>query len=324
MKLVVDLMGGDNSSQVLIKGCIDAVKKHSNLEIVCFVKEGEVEEFVKDIKQIKLEYASDVISANDNLITVTKRKEASLIKAMNYVNSHNMDGIVSCGSTAAFVASSIFILKRFDQVKRPALVIDLPGINNEQTTFLDLGANISLSNEAFIELAKFSTNYVKYRRNISEPKLALLNIGEEEQKGTEQLKQLYKLLQNEDEINFNGNLESRYLLNTQNDIILCDGYSGNIALKALEGMGVSIFGLIKEAQHKSIRNKIGLLLLKPVFKAMYKKLDYNNYGGAMLLGVKKISIKAHGSGDAKTLNSAIEQFIAIHDSNFIKEMEKRG
>lgn len=324
MKLVVDLMGGDNSCQELVKGCIDAIKQHPTLNIHCIVKEGEIEDIVKDYDRIKLIYANEVISANDNLLTVTRRKETSMVKAMNYVNENSMDGVVSCGSTAAFVASSIFILKRFSDVTRPALVIDLPGINGQETTFLDLGANVELTNDAFKQLAYFATSYVKANRNIESPKLAILNIGEEEKKGTQQLKELYQEFKNDNNINFNGNIEARYLLNSNNDIILCDGYSGNIALKAFEGMGNSIFGLIKDASKTTLRNKLGLLLLKPFFKEVYKKLDYNNYGGAMLLGVKKIAIKAHGSSDAKTLNSAINQFVKIHKSEFIQEMEKRG
>lgn len=322
MKLVIDLMGGDNSAQELVKGCIEAVKIYPNLKLVCVVSENLVEDLVSDYDQIELVYSNEVVSANDNLLTITRRKETSMVKAMNLVNELNADGIVSPGSTAAFVASSMFILKRFDTVSRPALCIDLPSINNHSTTFLDLGANVELSNEQFKELADIASEYVKYTKKVASPKVALLNIGEESKKGTNQLKEVYQLLNDDNNINFNGNIESRYLINNDSDIIVCDGYTGNIALKAIEGMGVNIFSLIKGAQEKSLRNKLGLLLLKPVFKQMYKDLDYNNYGGAMLLGVRKIAIKAHGSSKAHTFKSAIEQFVKIYESGFIENQSK--
>lgn len=324
MKLVVDLMGADNSPQELLDGCFKALEKHPSLELTCVVGKDIVEKLVEDKDRIKLVYADEVVNANDNLLTITRRKETSMVKAMNLASQDEFDGIVSAGSTAGFVASSIFIIKRLDTVSRPALCIDLPSINNHPTTFLDLGANVELSNEAFIELGKISSKYVTYTRNIKSPKLSLLNIGEESKKGTNQLKEVNAELSNEQSLNFVGNIESRYLINNDSDIILCDGYSGNLALKAIEGMGVNIFSLIKDAQKQSLRNKLGLLLLKPVFKKMYLDLDYNNYGGAMLLGVKKIAIKAHGSSSSKTFCSAIEQFVKIYESGFIQSINKEG
>lgn len=322
MRLIIDLMGADKSPQILVKGCLDALEKHPNLEITCVVLENLVEDLVKDKKRLNLVYATEVVSVSDNLLTIPRMKNTTMVTAMNLANQENFDGVLSCGSTAAFVACCVFILKRLPNVSRPALLIDLPSVNNHVTTMLDLGANIELSSKAFKELAYASKTYVSLRRNIKDPKIALLNIGEEENKGTKQLKELHQEFKNDENLNFNGNIESRYLVNNNNDIILCDGYSGNIALKAVEGMGVSIFKLIKDASKISLRNKIGLLLLKPFFKGVYKNLDYNNYGGALLLGVKKIAIKAHGSSDAKTLSSAINQFVDIHESEFIKKVSE--
>lgn len=321
MQLVVDLMGGDSSPQILLNGCIKAIQKYPDLQITCIVKKGILNNN-KPLERINFEFAEEVISANDNLLTITRRKNTSMVKAMNYVNENDFDGVISCGSTAAFVASSVFILKRVASVSRPGLMIDLPTINNIPTTCLDLGANVELSNQAFKELANIAQKYVQYNRGIKNPKISLLNIGEEEQKGTKQLKQLYQEFKEDPTYNFIGNIESRYLLNNESDIIICDGYSGNIALKACEGMGEGIFKQIKGAQKKSFRNKMGLLLLKPLFKEMYQNLDYNNYGGAILIGVKKIAIKAHGSSNATTLCSAIDQFVKISKSNFIKNINE--
>lgn len=320
MKLIVDLLGADNGPEELVKGCLKAIEENKDLEIIAYAKEGQIDNIASKVSRLSVVHCKDEILANDSTISVIRRKESSLIMAMNETSlNQSIDGIISAGSTAAFVTSSIFILKRMENVSRPSLMIDLPGINGKSTTMLDLGANIELNEQQFIELSHITSKYVQKTRNISNPRLSLLNIGEESKKGTKLLQSTNLKLSQEKDINFIGNIESRYLINNDSDIIISDGYSGNIALKAIEGMGVSIFDVIKKSQKDSLRNKIGLLLLKPVFKKLYKELDYNNYGGAMLIGVEKLAIKAHGSSDSHTFYSAICQFININKSGFIKK-----
>ena len=310
MKLAVDAMGGDNAPEEIVKGAIRAAKKFQ-CEIILVGDENKIRDVLKsqgDIKNlpITIKHATEIISMREHPAdAVRNKKDSSIVVATNMVKDGECDAVLSAGSTGAAVAAAQLILKRIHGVGRPAIATPIPTPNGV-TIMLDSGSNVDSKPEHLLQSGMMGSIYVEHVFGKKNPRVGLLNIGEEETKGNEQAKETYQLLKNASNINFIGNAEGRDIPAGKCDVVVCDGFVGNVVLKFGEGLALTIFKLIKEeVDAGGITAKIGAFLLKHTLKNLAKRLDVSEYGGAPLLGVNGYCIISHGSSDAKSICSAI-------------------
>ncbi len=319
MKIIVDAMGGDNAPDAIVKGCLLARDEY-NVNIVLSGKEDIIKKCIesetKDYKNIEILNAEDVITNDDKpVMAIRRKKESSLVKALYAVKNNEADAIVSAGSTGALLSGATLIIGRVGGLERPALAPFIP-TNKGFSLLVDAGANVDCKPEYLIDFAIMGSIYVKHVLNIDNPRVGLLNIGGEEGKGNKLAIDTYELLKNSD-LNFSGNLESRYVLNGDADVIVADGFAGNVLLKSIEGTASYIMKGLKEELTSTFISKIGALLVKPSLRNFKKRLDYGEVGGAMLLGVNAPVIKAHGSSDSIAIKNAIKQTKNILDSSVV-------
>lgn len=310
MKLAVDAMGGDNAPEEIVKGAVQAARKFP-CEIILVGNENRINEFLKDEPDVKnlpisIRQASEVVEMGEHPAdAVRNKKDSSIVVATRMVKDGECDAVLSAGSTGAAVAAAQLILKRIPGIGRPAIATPIPTPKGV-TLMLDSGANVDSKPEHLIQSGIMGALYAEHVFGIKNPKVGLLNIGEEETKGNEQAKETYQLFQNVKNINFCGNAEGRDIPEGHFDVVVCDGFVGNVVLKFGEGLALTILKLIKEAiSDGGISAKVGALLLTPTLKALAKRLDVSEYGGAPLLGVNGCCIISHGSSDAKSICSAI-------------------
>ena len=320
MKIIVDAMGGDNAPEAIVKGCLLARDEY-NVNIVLSGKEDIlkkcIESETKDYRNIEILNAEDVITNDDKpVMAIRRKKESSLVKALYAVKNNEVDAIVSAGSTGALLSGATLIIGRVGGLERPALAPFIP-TDKGFSLLVDAGANVDCKPEYLIDFAIMGSIYVKHVLNIDNPRVGLLNIGGEEGKGNKLAIDTYELLKNSD-LNFSGNIESRYILNGEVDVIVADGFAGNVLLKSIEGTASYIMKGLKEELTSTFISKIGALLVKPSLRNFKKRLDYGEVGGAMLLGVNAPVIKAHGSSDSIAIKNAIKQTKNILDNNVVE------
>ncbi len=326
-KIVVDAFGGDNAPEEIVKGAILAIGEKEGFSIVLSGKSEEISKILKDNgytgDRIEILQASEVIT-NDDVPTsaIRTKKDSSLVVGMLEVKENpDCVGFVSAGSTGAVLAGGLFKLGRLDGIARPALCPVFPTVIGTQAVMIDIGANIDCKPEYLAQFAIMGSCFMKMTRGIESPRVALLSNGTEDKKGNELNKATFKLLKETKGINFVGNMEAREILSGEYDVVVTDGFAGNIALKSMEGTILTVFTLLKEGMMSSTRGKIGGALLKPILKEMKNKLDYNKNGGAVLLGVSKPLVKCHGSSKADSIAVAIHQCLALHESKFIENIQ---
>lgn len=310
MKIAVDAMGGDKAPEEIVKGAVQAVKKYS-CEIILVGDENKIREFLKDDPDIKnfpltIKHASEIIEMGEHPAEAVKnKKDSSIVVATRMVKDGEADAVLSAGSTGAAVTAAQLILKRIHGIGRPAIATPIPTPQGV-TLMLDSGANVDSKPEHLVQSGIMGALYAEHVFGKKNPKVGLLNIGEEETKGNEQVKEAYKLFQDVKTINFCGNAEGRDIPAGHFDVVVCDGFVGNVVLKSCEGLALTILKLIKDAiEDGGISAKVGALLLTPTLKALAKKLDVSEYGGAPLLGVDGCCIISHGSSEAKSICNAI-------------------
>ena len=310
MKIAVDAMGGDFAPEQVVFGAIRAAKKY-DCEIVLVGDEQKImrvlekEQGWKDLK-ISVHPASEVIEMGEHPVTaVRKKKDSSVVVATRLVKEGTCDAVLSAGSTGAAVAAAQFTLGRIKGIDRPTIATPMPTPKGV-TLLLDSGANVDSKPKHLVQSALMGSIYSEYVFGIKSPKVGLLNIGEEETKGNEQAQTTYPLLKEMHTINFIGNAEGRDIPKGNVDVVICDGFVGNVVLKFAEGLAKTILKLIKEAiRDGGLLAKLGALLLMPTLKKLGRRLDASEYGGAPLLGVNGCCIIAHGSSNAKAICSAI-------------------
>lgn len=325
MKIAVDAHGGDNAPLEIIKGCSLAVEQ-LGAKIVLV---GNKEIIIKTMSEnnisdndIEIVEANDVITMEDDPTAVVKtKKDSSMAVAFRLLKDGVCDAFVSAGNSGAVLVGATMIVKRIKGVKRAALASVFPS-ESGPLLLTDIGANVVCKPEYIKQFAVMGTEYMRFVHKIDNPKVALLNNGTEEHKGTELQQESYKLLK-ESSLNFIGNIEGRELATGGCDVAVTDGFSGNIALKTYEGVGKMMANGIKGIFKKNIVTKIGALFVLKQLNDFKKKFDYKEYGGAPLLGISKPVIKAHGSSDAKAIKNAIRQAIIFHDSGMIKVIENK-
>ena len=322
MKIGIDILGVDEPGRI-----INFVNSYKDDEVELYVYglEENLNQIIKTENIVKNVCTEEVLMSDDAARVHRKKKDASMIRMLADLNSGVIDVAISGGSTGAFMASSLFMLGRIEGISKPGLASLLPTRSEHKFLLTDLGANVEAKPGDLVNYAKLGQLYMKYIYNIETPSVALLNVGVEESKGNKIYKEAHKLLK-EDIANFKGNIEAREILEHKYDIVIADGFAGNILLKSIEGVAGSLGKMIKGIFLENIITKISALLVKSGISKFKKKFDYSEYGGAFLLGIKKPSIKIHGSADENALYYAVQQAKQIHKTKLydimIETMEK--
>lgn len=307
MKLAIDAMGGDNAPQAIVEGVMKAVSEFSDLEVTLIGHEEKIKPYLTERERITVIHTEEIIEATDEPVRAVRRKKnASMVLMANEVKEGRADGCISAGNTGALMTAGLFIIGRIDGIERPALSPTLPTLDGKGFLFLDVGANVDAKPEHLLQYAIMGSVYVEKVRGIKNPRVGLLNVGTEDKKGNDLTKQAFELLKNT-QLNFIGNVESRDLMESVADVVVTDGFTGNIALKSIEGTALSVFSLLKSALTSNLKSKLAAGILKPQFKVIKKQMDYSEYGGAALFGLKAPVIKAHGSSNSNAIYNAIRQ-----------------
>ncbi|MBE7088145.1 MAG: phosphate acyltransferase PlsX [Clostridiales bacterium] len=325
MKILVDAMGGDNAPAAIIEGVVAALNKNSEIELVLCGRQNEVEAELKkytyDKSRVEIVDCPDVIDMNDIPTEAVRRKGTSMMTAYWMLKKQEeLDAFVTAGSTGAAIAGGQLILGRIKGVKRPALCCMIPNVSGEEgkkTLLCDCGANAECKPIMLCQFAVLASAYASVAFGIKHPKVGLLNNGTEEHKGDPLHQETYKLLSSIDCINFIGNVEGRDTLIGDVDVVVCDGFSGNIAVKSIEGTAKMMLKVMKKQFTSSLSSKIGSLFLLGAIKRMRTELDFEKIGGAILLGLKKPVIKSHGSSKASAIEAAINDAYMAVKSNLV-------
>ncbi|MBZ7940016.1 phosphate acyltransferase PlsX [Campylobacter molothri] len=313
ISIAVDAMGGDFGEKPIIEGVIEALKEKPFNAILVGNPKILKPLIPKDFEQyIQYEEACEVFSMEENATDALKRKDTTIYKAIELVKDGKAKAIVSAGHSGASMSLATLRLGRLKGVLRPAIATLMPNVVNK-TLFLDVGANTDCKAEHLFQFAIMGDIYARELMKISKPRLALLSNGEEECKGNELTKEVHQMMKQIP--NFIGNAEGRDIFNGEIDILICDGFSGNVILKACEGVATAIFQILKKEVRQSIFAKLGALMMKPCFKKLKKHMDWQEYGGAPLLGVNGCVIISHGKSDARAIKNAIFQAINFGKSN---------
>lgn len=324
MNIIVDGMGGDKGPREIVKGCVDAVNQ-LNIGIIIVGREEIIKEELSKYSfpegTIDIMNATEVISNDEEpVLAIRRKKDSSIVVGLKALTEGKGVGFVSAGSTGALLTGGLFIVKRIDGIERAALATVYPTINGI-SFLLDAGANVDCKPEYLKQFATMGSIYSEKVLGVQSPKVGLANIGTEEGKGNTLVKDAYDLIRDLD-INFVGNVEVRDIPEGIVDVIVCDGFVGNVILKLTEGMAISMFSALKDEFTKNLKSKIGALMLKSQLKSFKGKLDYREYGGAPLLGIKQPVVKAHGSSDALAIKNAIRQVKSFVEMDVIKLIEK--
>lgn len=323
--IAIDAMGGDNAPFEIVKGCIEAVKEY-NVKLILVGKksliDNELKRYSFDNNKIEVVNANEVITNDEAPTTAIRRKkDSSLVVGLNLVKEGTAKAFVSAGSTGAILTGGTVIIGRIKGIERPALATVLPTISGF-SFLIDCGANVDSKPTYLSQFASMGTVYVENILGVKNPKVGLLNIGVEKEKGNALTKEAYELLENQNNINFIGNIEARDVTLGECDVIVADAFAGNVLLKATEGASSAILSIIKKELMATTISKIGALLLKNSFKNIKKQLDYSEYGGAPFLGLKSLIVKAHGSSDSKAIKNAIRQCVEFIDNDIVAKIEK--
>lgn len=327
-KIIVDAFGGDRSPDVNVEGAVKALNEIEDLYIILSGDEVILKEklsaYKYDSSRLEILDAKDVITCDDKPTEAIKRKkESSLVKAFELLKSNDeIGGLVSIGSTGAILAGGVLKVGRIKGVKRPALCPILPTMKRGIVGVCDSGANVDCDPYYLQQFAIMGSLYLQKTFNVNKPRVALLNVGIEEEKGDLLRKETYQLLKNCDTIDFVGNMESRDLLSGEYDLVVCDGFSGNVLIKSTEGACLELLKLLKKTFTKNIKNKIGALILKKDVTGIKSFMDYNNYGGAVLLGVNKTIVKGHGSSKSEAVYNCVKQAYNMEKSSLCKAISE--
>lgn len=321
MRIIVDAMGGDKGPEVTVKGCVDALKE-VDIEIVLVGKEEIIKEQLDKLgyngNNISIVNADDVITNDDKpVMAIRRKKNSSMVVGLKMIKDKEGDAFISAGNTGALLTGGLLVVGRIKGIERAALAPVYP-TKRGISLLVDAGANADCKPKYLQQFALMGSIYAEKVLNKKNPKVGLVNIGVEKGKGNELTKESFELLSKSSQINFYGNVEARDIPEGLVDVLVCDGFVGNVILKLTEGLAFSIFSALKEEFLKNPITKLGALLLKPGLRSFKSKLDYTEYGGAPLLGVKGGVIKAHGSSDAKAIKNAIRQAKAFVENDVLR------
>lgn len=307
MRIAVDAMGGDHAPKEVVLGAMKVVKEIPSINIQLYGDEQQIRPLLTNDKNIEIIHTTETILSTDEPVRAVRRKKnASMVLMAQSVKDGHSEACVSAGNTGALMAAGLFVVGRIKGIERPALAPTLPTIDGKGFVMLDLGANADAKPEHILQYALMGSIYAEKVREIPKPTVGLLNIGTEEGKGNELTKNTFELLKGAD-INFIGNVESRDLLNGVADVVVTDGFTGNMVLKTIEGTAQALFGMLKDTFTSSLKSKVAAGLVKNDLRALKNKMDYTEYGGAALFGLSAPVIKAHGSSNENAIYNAIKQ-----------------
>lgn len=324
MKIIVDAMGGDNAPLEILKGCALAHKEYNDLQFVFTGNEEVIKEVISEneleLGEYEIIHTDLVVSMEDEPTCVIKdKKESSLGKAFTLLRQGYGDAVVSAGSTGAVLVGATMTVGRIRGIKRPALATVIPG-DTSPAMLLDCGANVECRSEMLVQFAMMGSIYMNKIQGVEEPRVMLANVGTEDTKGGPLQKETFELLKNAP-LNFCGNIEGRDFLAGIADVIVADGFSGNLILKTCEGVAGMMYGNLKQVFGKNIISKIAAAMVMSGLKVFKKKMDYTEYGGAPLMGIAKPVIKAHGSSNAVAFKNALRQAMEYHNNNVIETIQ---
>ncbi len=330
MKIVVDAFGGDNAPRAIVQGVVDSLKEEKGFSVVLTGKQDEINSILDEIcpadlrKRIEIENCTEVIT-NEDVPTqaIRKKVDSSLVKGLKILKEDEQAGaFISAGSTGAVLTGATLKVGRIKGISRPGLAPVLPTVKDTHVMLIDCGANAECKPINLVHFAVMASNYMKVMFGVENPRVAILSNGTEDKKGNTLTHETFEMLKQVKDVNFVGNMEARDLLSGNYEVIVCDGFSGNICLKSLEGMSVSMFKMIKQGVMESFKAKIGAMFMKGVFKKLKKKMDYNANGGAIFLGVEGIIIKAHGAATAQTIKSTVLQAKEAVEGDVVGKIKK--
>lgn len=310
MRIAIDAMGGDRAPGVTVEGAVQAAREWSDVDIVLVGDQGRIEPLLAAAGKppnVSVRHAGEEIAPDDEPVrAVRRKKDSSMVVAGRLVREREADAMISAGNTGALMATGLLIVGRIEGIDRPALAPMLPTTDGIGVLALDLGANMDATPDNLLQYAIMGSIYRNKVHGMDAPRVGLLNVGTEAMKGNELAKQAYALLE-QAPIRFVGNVEARDVLNRNCDVLVCDGFVGNIMLKTMEGTAGTIFSALKTEFTRSWMTKLAAAVLKPGLVAFKKKLDYSEHGAAPLLGIDGLVLKSHGSSDANAIKNAVRQ-----------------
>ncbi|MEA4852731.1 MAG: phosphate acyltransferase PlsX [Christensenella sp.] len=325
MRIILDAMGGDNAPEAIVRGAVLGICAYDDVEIILTGDRPRIEEILKtlsyDKDRLTITHTTQVIAMDDSPVKALKEKpDSSMAVALKLLSEGKGEMMISAGSTGALVAGATLIVKRIKGIKRPALAPVLPTRTGE-VLLIDAGANTECKPQYLQQFGVMGSIYMEKVFRIANPKVGLINNGAEEEKGNELTKHAYQLLK-DTSVNFVGNAEGRDLLSGDFDVLVCDGFTGNIVLKFVEGCAKTILGMLKGYIKESTSAKIGAVFMKGAFGKLKKKMDYKEYGGALLLGLTGGVVKTHGSSDEKVVLNTIRNAREFISGNVVQVIQE--
>ena len=323
--IYLDAMGGDNAPACTVEGALEALRADKDLRITLAGDEAALLPLLAGAQDVRdrlaTEHCADTITNHDApVLAVRAKRDSAIVKGMLALRDGRADGFVSAGSTGAVMAGGMFRLGRIEGIERPALAPLMPN-GKDFFLLIDCGANVDCKPEYLMQFAIMGDAYMRCVRGMARPRVGLLNIGAEAEKGNQLVKEAYPLLEKAP-LRFVGNVEGRDVTGDMADVIVADGFSGNLILKFMEGVAGTLFGMIREEMMGSLRCKLGALLAKPAFRQIKRRMDYTEVGGAPLLGVRGAVVKAHGSSNGHAIACALRQAAVMHRGGVAPAIEK--
>lgn len=324
-RIAVDAMGGDYAPQELVKGAVDAVKARGDIQVFLVGYEDAIREELKKYahpaEQIVIVPAQEVIeTAEPPVMAIRKKKQSSIVIGMNMVKQKEADAFVSAGSSGAILVGGQVIVGRIKGIERPPLAPLIP-TERGVSLLVDCGANVDARPSHLLQFARMGSVYMEHVVGIPNPKVAIVNIGAEEEKGNALVKETFPLLKACEDIHFVGSIEAREIPHGAADVIVCEAFTGNVILKLYEGLSGTLIDVIKKGMLSSLRSKVGALLVKPALKQTLKSFDASVYGGAPLLGLNGLVVKTHGSSTAVEVKNAILQCVTFKEQEINEKIK---
>lgn len=328
MKIYLDAMGGDNAPQAPVEGALEALRLHPELTLELGGPADQVQPVVDSVfanapelrSRLTLTDCPEVITNCESpVMAVRRKKQSAIVDGMLKLRDHQADAFVSAGSTGAVLAGGMFRLGRLRGIERPALAPLLPN-GKDYFLLIDCGANVDCRPEYLHQFAMMGSAYMQGMRGVANPRIGLVNNGAEAEKGCTLTREAFALLDSDRRLNFVGNIEAREITHDKADVIVCDGFVGNVILKFMEGVSGTLLHIIKKEMLGDTRSKIGALLAKPAFRRVKKTMDYSEVGGAPLLGVAGSVVKAHGASNGHAMACAIAQAIQMEKGGVVQKI----